>query len=299
MDRMISREIFGLKVRVTDVVLLGTAVAYGLLGAIFHSRVERGQKIVLSIGLTVLLYLAANAVAQRVRPRFLRFFFRTAAVQLLIYLVYQFSIDLIHVFFSGWFDTAIIRFEAAAVGGQPTLWLQQFIRPWLTEWLMFCYIFYVPVYPILSTILYFRHGEDTNEEYLFYVGLVVSLCTVGFLLLPVAGPMREIGNLYTVPLRGHFFTAMSELIRTRIHRPGGAIPSIHCGAATIMWWSAYRFSRPSFYVLAPIVLSLYVSTVYGRFHYASDVIAGVAVAFLAMVLGNLLIRAWNRNKVIA
>jgi len=63
-----------------------------------------------------------------------------------------------------------------------------------------------------------------------------------------------------------------------------------------MWWSAYRFSRPSFYVLSPIILSLYVSTVYGRFHYASDVLGGIAAAFLAMVLGNLLIKAWNRDR---
>ena len=77
------------------------------------------------------------------------------------------------------------------------------------------------------------------------------------------------------------------------------MPSIHCGAATMMWWCAYRFSRPTFYVLTPIVLSLYVSTVYGRFHYASDVVAGIAAAFLAMLLGNLLIRAWNQDRVSA
>jgi membrane-associated phospholipid phosphatase len=249
------------------------------------------------MGLTVVLYLVANIIAQKVRQSFLRFFFRTAAVQLLIFFVYQNSIDLVHVFFSRWFDADIIRLEAAVVGGQPTFWLQQFVRPWLTEWLMFCYVFYVPVYPILSAILYFRHGEDHNEEYLFYIGLVVALCTVGFLLYPVAGPMREIGDRFTVPLRGHFFTEMSELIRTRVHRPGGAIPSIHCGAATIMWWSAFRFSRPSFYVLTPIVISLYLSTVYGRFHYATDVVAGVAVALLAIALGKFLIKTWNQSKV--
>jgi membrane-associated phospholipid phosphatase len=297
MERMIPREILGWRVRLTDLVLLGAVLVYGLLAAVFHARVERWQRIVPSICLIVVGYLAANAVAQRVRHRFLRFFLRTASVQLLIYFVYRFSIDLVHIFFSGWNDARLIRFEAALVGGQPTLWLQRFVRPGLTEWLMFCYVFYIAVYPILSAILYFRRGEDTNEEYLFFVSLIVVLCTAGSLLYPVAGPMREIGDRFTVPLRGHFFTNMSELIRTKVHRPGGAMPSIHCGAATMMWWCAYRFSRPTFCVLAPIVLSLYVSTVYGRFHYASDVVAGIAAAFLAMLLGNLLIRAWNQDRV--
>jgi membrane-associated phospholipid phosphatase len=297
MDKMVSRTVLGFKARLADVVLLGAAVIYALLAAVFHDRVAGWPSSVLRIGLCVLLYLVVNAIAQIIPGRFLRFFFRTAAVQLMIYFVYQFSIDLVHIVFSRWFDPEVIRFEAAVVGGQPTLWLQGFVRPWLTEWLMFCYVFYIAVYPILSLILYFQHGEDKNEEYLFYVSLVVVICTAGFMLFPVAGPVPQIGGRFTVPLRGHFFTEMSELIRARVHRPGGAMPSIHCGAATIMWWSAYRFSRPTFYALAPIVLSLYVSTVYGRFHYASDVLAGVAAAFLAMLLGNVLISAWNHNKV--
>jgi len=122
------------------------------------------------------------------------------------------------------------------------------------------------------------------------------LCTLGFMIFPVAGPMRHIADLHTVPLRGYFFTAVSELIRGRIHTPGGTIPSIHCAAATIMWWAAYRYSRPAFFVLAPVILSLYVSTVYGRFHYAFDVVAGIAAAFLTMALGPVLIKAWNRIK---
>jgi membrane-associated phospholipid phosphatase len=297
MATMVSRTFFGFNVRLADVVLLGAAVVYALLAVVFHGRVDGWATMVLRIGLCVIFYLAANVLAQTVPGRFPRFFLRTASVQLMIYFVYRFSIDLIHIFFSGWFDPAVIRFEAAVVGGQPTLWLQRFVRPGLTEWLMFCYVFYVAVYPILSLILYFRHGEDTNEEYLFYVSLVVVVCTAGFMLFPVAGPVPQIGDRFTVPLRGHFFTQLSELIRTRVHRPGGAMPSIHCGAATIMWWCALRFSRPTFYALAPIVLSLYVSTVYGRFHYASDVLVGVAAAFLAMLLGNVLISAWNHNKV--
>jgi membrane-associated phospholipid phosphatase len=116
------------------------------------------------------------------------------------------------------------------------------------------------------------------------------------MMFPVAGPMRHIGDLHTVPLHGYFFTAVSELIRGRVHTPGGTIPSIHCAAATIMWWTAYRYSRPAFFVLAPVILSLYVSTVYGRFHYVFDVLVGIAAAFLTMALGPILIKAWNRSR---
>lgn len=298
MDIMTSREIFGFKIRLTDVILLGVYAIFALLAVVFPSRLENRPRVLAEMALVFVLYAAVNALAQKARRRFARFFLRTAAVQVMIFFVFRACIDLVHVFVSRWYDPEIVRFEAAVTGGQPTVWFQKITTPWLTEWMLFCYVFYVAVYPILSVILYFRHGEDTNEEYLFYVSLVVVLCMAGALALPVAGPSREVSGLsYGIPLRGHFFAGIGELIRTRVHQPGGAFPSIHCGAATIMWWSAWRFSRRTFYVLAPIVLSLYVSTVYGRFHYASDVFAGIGVAFLAMALGNLLIKTWNRDTV--
>jgi membrane-associated phospholipid phosphatase len=47
-------------------------------------------------------------------------------------------------------------------------------------------------------------------------------------------------------------------------------------------------------VLTPIVLSLYVSTFYGRYHYVTDAVVGVAVAFLALAVAPLLIKLWDR-----
>lgn len=298
MDKMTSREILGFKVRLTDIVLMGTCLVFALLAAAFPSRLENRTKALAEMALFIILYPAVNALAQRTRRPVARFILRTAAVQIMIFIVYRASISLAHVVIARWYDQRIVDLEAAVLGVAPTVWIQRFFTPWLTEWLLFCYVFYVAIYPILSAILFFRHGEDKSEEYLFYLSLVVVMCMAVALAVPVAGPARGLGGLsYSVPLQGHFFTRISELIRTRVHRPGGAFPSIHCAAATIMLWSAGRFSRPSFYVLTPIVLSLYVSTVYGRFHYASDVFAGIAAACLAMVLGSLLIQAWNRDRV--
>jgi membrane-associated phospholipid phosphatase len=292
-----SRTVFGLKIKLTDALILGALVLYSLLAPLFPSRV-RGSwlGLILANGLAALIFLGANLVAQRTPSRHLRFLLRTLSVQLMLLYIYSASLRLQLIFFPQWHDQMVVDLEAAVLGAQPTVWIQRLITPWLTEWMMFCYVFYVLVYPILSLLIYRRHGEEQNEDYLFHVGLAIVLCTLGFMIFPVAGPMRHIADLHTVPLRGYFFTAVSELIRGRIHTPGGTIPSIHCAAATIMWWAAYRYSRPAFFVLAPVILSLYVSTVYGRFHYAFDVVAGIAAAFLTMALGPVLIKAWNRIK---
>ncbi|NTU51776.1 MAG: phosphatase PAP2 family protein, partial [Candidatus Aminicenantes bacterium] len=69
-----------------------------------------------------------------------------------------------------------------------------------------------------------------------------------------------------------------EYLRSQWQFVGGTIPSLHCANATVIWLMAYRYHRPSFWVLSPVILSLYVSTVYCRYHYVTDSVAGVALA---------------------
>ena len=160
--------------------------------------------------------------------------------------------------------------------------------------MMFSYVIYVPMYPVLCGIIYFLRGELPMEEYFFTLGFTNILCDLGFILFPVAGPIPTIGQLYTVPLDGYVFTYLGELMRSQLHYIGGTIPSPHCAAATIMWMMAYRYHRPSFHFLTPIVLSLYASTFYGRYHYVTDAVIGVGVAFLALAVAPYLMKGWER-----
>lgn len=292
-----AREFFGLRIRVTDILLFGAILLFTILSLLFPARVKGWPGLVLANNLVVFIYLAANVLEQKSERRFVKFLLRTGSVQLFLFYIYNISLRLQHIFVAHWNDQAVIDLEQALFGVQPTIWIQRFITPWLTEWMSFCYVFYVLIYPILSAIIFYKRGEREMEDYLFYLGLAIVLGTIGFMFFPVAGPMRKISQLYDIPLRGYFFTAVGEFIRNRIHVPGGAFPSIHCAAASIMWWMAYRYSRVTFYVLTPVILSLYISTVYGRFHYLIDVLAGITMALFAAVLGHVLIKRWNRITV--
>jgi membrane-associated phospholipid phosphatase len=106
--------------------------------------------------------------------------------------------------------------------------------------------------------------------------------------------VAAIGGLYNVPLQGYFFTYLGEFVRTKLQFVGGSVPSPHCAAATIMWAMAFRYHRPTFYWLAPIMISLYISTFYGRYHYVTDAVTGIAVAVLALLLAPALVKIWNR-----
>ena len=187
----------------------------------------------------------------------------------------------------------MLDFEQYVFGVQPTLWIEHFTTPWLTEWMMFSYVIYVPLYPVLCGIIYYKHGEAPMEEYFFTLGLTNILCDIGFILFPVASPMYWIKDLYTVPLDGYVWTALGEFMRSNLHYAGGSIPSPHAAAATIMWVMAYRYHRLTFWIISPIIVTLYVSTFYGRYHYLTDAVVGIAVAGLALLLAPLVVHAWN------
>jgi membrane-associated phospholipid phosphatase len=62
-----------------------------------------------------------------------------------------------------------------------------------------------------------------------------------------------------------------------------------------MWFMSLKYTRRGFWLLAPVILSLYVSTVYGRFHYLSDSVIGIAAAVLVLLAAPAIAGAWDRG----
>lgn len=278
----------------TDGLILATLTLFSLLALIFFQKVEGWWWLILKNIAVAIVYLLFNLFSRKTDKKFWKFFLRVAAVTLTYAYLFG-AVDKLQLVLHGhWLDYYVLDGEQYLFGVQPTLWIEKFISPPLTEWMMFSYVVYVPLYPVLCGIIYYLRGELAMEDYFFTLGFANILCDLGFILFPAAGPMATIGHLYSVPLKGYIWTYFGELMRSHVHYIGGTIPSPHAAAATIMWMMAYRYHRPSFYVMSPIVLSLYVSTFYGRYHYVTDAVVGIIVAFLAIALAPMLMKGWDR-----
>ena len=185
-----------------------------------------------------------------------------------------------HVLFKQWFDDFLISMEASITGTEMSIYLQQFITPSLTEWMMFCYVIYIVLLPLTAYLCYRHAGRTAGEQYLLNLAAVNIICYSGFILLPVKSPLFYMPDVYSVPLDGGIFTWCGEWIRANQHYPGGALPSPHAAAGTIMLFSIFRFARRYVYLYLPIILTIYVATVYGRYHYSWDILAGISTAVL-------------------
>ncbi len=287
-------RILGLDIRFVDALLISAILVFSIMAAVFHGRVDGWFQLLVKNTVIAMAYILLTWLTGKARSRIVFFLLRAGAVQLLFVHLFDVARKFQLVLWQQWNDPAILSLEHAVFGFQPTVWLQQFVSPALTEWMMFAYVIYVPIYPVLGAIIYFKFGREHLEDYLLTLALANLACDLGFILYPVAGPLHVIREQFTVPLRGGVFTAIAEYIRQNVHAIGGTIPSPHCAIATVMWVMSWRYQRWLAYVLAPIIISLYASTVYGRFHYISDTVIGIATAVVVLLLVPTLVRAWNR-----
>ena len=184
--------------------------------------------------------------------------------------------------FDSWLDKELLQAEEFLFGGNLVIGLQQYVHPWLTEGLMFSYVIYMPLLPILGYVVYRSGGTTALNDYLLNISFIFLACFAGYILIPVASPMYYAAHEYTVPLEGGFWTWCGEWLRHNHHYPGGSVPSAHCAAATGMLIMLYRHYRNGYYVALPIFVLLYVATVYGRFHYVSDALAGILTAVVVV-----------------
>jgi membrane-associated phospholipid phosphatase len=271
------------RVRATDVVILATLAILSLLAIAFHGRVQGWQSLVLRNLAVAAGYVTLVTLADRWASRNGRFVLRLVGL-LLLYAYVNLAADKLQLLFHDrWLDDAVLRAERSLFGVQPNLWMEQFVSPLLTEWMMFSYVVYLPLFPLVCVAVYRRRGEAATEEYFLALALANAVCDLGFVIFPVAGPLPYLASQFTVPLEGYVWTTAGEALRQHAQFVGGTIPSPHCANAAVMWLMAYRHVRPIAWVLAPVVVSLFVATVYSRYHYVTDAILGIAVGAVAFV----------------
>jgi membrane-associated phospholipid phosphatase len=184
-------------------------------------------------------------------------------------------------------DLDLIAWDQRLFGFQASVALQKIVSPPLTAWMEFSYFFHLPNIPIVACFLYIWRPRERFREMMCGVLTVTALGLIGYLLVPGIGPMYTLRDQFTVPLSQPFtvLTQQAEFVDfARVQRD--VFPSLHVGISFVVWLYAYRNSKPLFWILSPFILSLWVSTVYLRYHYLVDVVAGLILAPLCFWFSN-------------
>jgi membrane-associated phospholipid phosphatase len=195
------------------------------------------------------------------------------------------EVELLAAVIGDWRLTAAIpAWESALFAGQPNLYLSERLAfvP-LSEYLHLCYLSYVIVIPSVAVYWYVSGRRAGFGELLLMLSTALLGSYLFFILLPVDSPYYLSPRLGP-PLSGHFFFDLVHQVSARGGARGGAFPSAHVSGAVVVSLVAWRHHRRLAYLLVPFTGSLMIATVYGRFHYVLDALAGAALA-IAVVAG--------------
>ena len=212
---------------------------------------------------------------------------------LYIILIYQSLGDLTHYLHPD-IDPQLIRIDFLLFGVNPTVWMQRWIVPWLTDVLSVAYLSYFYLPARLVHTLYLKNPRRDFDLAVFVLLLGWYLSFVGYILFPAIGPRYTLTHLQSVPLNGSFIGHLvSYLINLVENNKRDCMPSGHTVIALIVLSLSYRYARVLFYLFCPIVGALILSLVYLRYHYVIDLFAGAALAAGCSIIGPRLYRWWE------
>jgi len=193
-------------------------------------------------------------------------------------------------------DGLLNRIDLALFGVYPTIWLERLLFPWVADILALAYTSYYFIPLVLIAVLYFR---GRPEEFSITIGTLMLgyyICFIGYIFMPAIGPRFTLASLQHVPLTGG--ATLNAIVNTLNSLEGNqrdCFPSGHTQTVLISLWFAFKFKRPLFWIYLPIAAALIVSTVYLRFHYVIDIIAGFAAAGITVGMGYWLF-TWELKK---
>lgn len=192
---------------------------------------------------------------------------------------------LVHAIHPGWFDSYLIAADYWLFGAHPTVWIERFSGYWMTEYMQLVYTSYFLLTLGFGLHLWLRGRGAAFATFIASTCAAYYICYVVFVLFPIESPHHTLAHLQQVALTGGPFTALINLIEEHGRVHGGAFPSAHVAGSVVVLLSAWRYAPRAARWLTPIVVSICVATIYGRYHYVMDVLAGIVVAGLGCWIG--------------
>jgi membrane-associated phospholipid phosphatase len=204
--------------------------------------------------------------------------------------------DMVHLVNPNDVDALLIAWDEFILGTQPALYLEPFISPNLTDFMYFSYgmfLIYVLLFPF---ILYAKGDMIAFRETTVSIILTFYIGYIGYLIFPAVGPKFTLAHLFETSLTGSFITdQISFLMDYQISAftRRDCFPSLHNGIIFLILLFAFKHNRFFGWVFLPFALSLFASTLYLRYHYFIDMIAGYALATAMFFVGPKLHRWWR------
>ncbi len=274
----------------SDVLVIAFATLLSVINILFSSSIPHWRELVLincsvCCGVLLLGYARAATLSKIVRvihdwylPPMVFFSFKEL----------YYMIKPIH---SGRdYDDVLMAIDRWVFGVNPTEWLMQFAHPWLTEILQVAYTSFYFLFLILGYELYRRHNLDVFHYFMFTCVYGFFLSYLGYFFLPAVGPRftlhdfaalnHDLPGVWLTPYLRWFVNAGGSVpmdVPNEIALAGtqrDVFPSGHTMMTLVLMYLSSFCKARTRYFMYGIGTLLIIATVYQRYHYVVDLVAG-------------------------
>jgi PAP2 superfamily protein len=191
-------------------------------------------------------------------------------------------------------DAELSYIDAHILHFEPSLFLDRFVTPAATEWFAFFYFGYFALLAVhvLPMVFFSRRLRLTAELALGMITVYAAAHTV-YMLVPGYGPVRFLADRFQNPLpSGFWLDAVLNAVQS-----GGAqkdiFPSLHTAGPVFLSLFSFRHrDKWPFKYTWPFVAffsaNIVIATMFLRWHYLIDVLAGIALSTSAFVLAGVI-----------
>jgi membrane-associated phospholipid phosphatase len=275
------------RIRPTEAIHFVALAVLTLLALILHGRLAHLSAMLLGYAALAVALCVMTALSWRLdrlpAPVVLLVDFYPAAFLPILFNTLE---PLIEALRGGPRDDLLIAADRALFGVDVTIWMQRLVRPRLSD---LFYTFYASYYFIalsLGLVLWVRN-RAAARRFIFTLMVVYYVSYAGYFAIPALGPRFTQASQYTVSLvTTPVARAINDTINSLEKTKYDVFPSGHTMISVAVLLVAWRRARDVFWYLLPLATGLIFSTVYCRYHYAVDVIAGMVLAFAAVPLGD-------------
>ena len=206
--------------------------------------------------------------------------------------------DMVHLVNPNDVDNKLIVLDDYILGLQPAIYLEQFISPRLTDFMYFSYSSFLIYILAFTMYLYVSKNYYAFRETLVSVILTFYIGYVGYVIFPAVGPKFTMAHLFETSLSGSYITdRLSFLMDYEIseYTRRDCFPSLHNGVIFLILLFAFKHQKTYAFIFLPFAIALFISTLYLRYHYFIDMIAGFILATAMFYLGPIINNYWERK----
>jgi membrane-associated phospholipid phosphatase len=194
-------------------------------------------------------------------------------------------------------DVTLARWDLSMWKTDPVFWFDALQNPFLTEFLQLVYFMFIPSVIILAFLYWYQRSSSEFRYCTFLVVATFLISYLGYVVLPARGP-RFMGYASHHPaLQGlwafRFFQGTLDSLEGLQY---DCFPSGHVAVMIVCAYGTRKLSSATFWIFCISAALIAFSTIYLRYHYMIDVIAGALLAILIIIFAP---KIYNRASVVS